>query len=110
MEANGDLRTLSCGVSEEAWLSMSSHGAISGVTHTPGARSLCSALRRVIAVCGLRRDHLLSSYAAGVARELAADADKLNLATGGDDVQVAVRRNSALVQRLKSLVRRSDDS
>jgi hypothetical protein len=104
-----------CGVSEEAWLSLS-HRTADAASVTILAHVLSSVLvlpQTVTPVCGLRRDHLLSSYAAGVARELAADADKLNLAKTnddtGDDVQVAVRRNSALVQRLKSLVRRSGD-
>jgi len=51
-----------------------------------------------------RRDHLLSSYAAAVATELAADADKLNLAKAEDEENVALGRNMSLLSRMKSLL------
>ena len=50
------------------------------------------------------RDHLLASYAAAVAKELAADADKLNLAKAEDEENVALGRNTSLLSRMKSLL------
>ena len=51
------------------------------------------------------RDHLLSSYAASVSRELTADAVKLNLDSPTDKAQsAALARNASMLQRMKSLL------
>ena len=62
--------------------------------------SLFAALHRLA-----RRDHLLSSYAASVAREMSADAVTLNLSSPADKAQTAaLERNASMLQRMKSLL------
>ena len=53
-----------------------------------------------------RRDHLLSSYAASVSKELSADAVKLNLDSPDDKTAqtAALERNASMLQRMKSLL------
>ncbi len=66
--------------------------------------------RSLMQPCCARRDHLLSSYAAAVATELAADADKLNLAKADDEANVALGRNMSLLSRMKSLLQPDDST
>jgi len=54
----------------------------------------------------VRRDHLLASYAASVARELSADAVKLNLHSPDDNLETAaLERNVSMLHRMKSVLK-----
>ena len=72
--------------------------------HVQSAQESLGPIRPADATGLSRRDHLLSSYAAAVATELAADADKLNLAKAEDEENVAIGRNMSLLSRMKSLL------
>jgi len=53
-----------------------------------------------------RRDHLLASYAASVARELSADAGKLHLHSPDDNLEAAaLQQNVSMLQRMKSVLK-----
>ena len=70
--------------------------------------SRCSHPHRwhIATLCVLaHRDHLLASYATSVAKEMSADAVKLNLDNPNDKAQTAaLARNASMLQRMKSLL------